>query len=144
MGDDAGPEAAGLAHAPCAAGPVQVLRHHESDALHQHVPAVGEIVGRDGDRLHPPGVLLAVLIHFGEDHSQRHPLAGTDLLQGQIQLENAALGLQEHVRFTTTESWQPRTVRSTGSGHSSGRTTTSHSTVTVGSGKVTWFPSVSV
>ena len=47
-------------------------------------------------------------------------------------------------RLTSTESWQPRTVRSTGMGHSSGWTTTSHSTVTVGSGKVTWFPSVSV
>ena len=42
-------------------------------------------------------MLLAVVIHFGEDHGQRHPLAGTDLFQGQIQLENAALGLQEHV-----------------------------------------------
>ena len=54
-------------------------------------------MGRDGDRLHPPGVLLAVLIHLGEDHGQRHPLAGADLFQSQIQLEDAALGLQGHV-----------------------------------------------
>ena len=45
--------------------------------------------------------------------------------------------------FTTTASAQPSTDRSTGSGQPSGQTTTSQDTVTVGSGKVTAFPSAS-
>ena len=51
-------------------------------------------MGRDGHRLHAPLMLHAVLIHFGEDHRQGHPLAGADVFDRHIQLYDPALGLQ--------------------------------------------------
>ena len=47
-------------------------------------------MGRDGDGLHPPGVLLAVSICLCQDDAQGDPLAGTDIFDSHIQLDNAA------------------------------------------------------
>src|SRR5699024_10306624 len=80
VGDEPGPEAAAGAHAPGrAGGDVQILGYHEFDAPDVDVPAGGEVVGGDGQGFQAPGVLLAAVVHLGEDGGQGHPLAGADV-----------------------------------------------------------------
>src|SRR5699024_4267150 len=70
---------------------------HEFDAPDVDVPAGGEVVGGDGQGFQAPGVLLAAVVHLGEDGGQGHPLAGADVFEGDVQLDDPALGLQIYV-----------------------------------------------
>ena len=91
VSDKANLEVPGVAHhLSGSAGYVQILRHHELDALDQHIPADREAVSRNGHRLHPALILHSVLIHLCENDGQRNPLAGADIFHRHIQLDDSA------------------------------------------------------
>ena len=50
-----------------------------------------------GEGLHAAGVFVAVLADLGEQNAQGHALARADALDREVQLQDAAQGLQAHV-----------------------------------------------
>ena len=64
----------------CPAGHIQVFGKDKLNALHQNFPAVGAVVGGNGDGLHPPRVFGPFVIHLRKDDRQCHTFPRADLL----------------------------------------------------------------
>ena len=63
---------------------IQVFGKDELHAFYRNIPATGVIMGGNGEGFHAPGMFIPIGIHFREDHCQRHPFSGADILNGHI------------------------------------------------------------
>ena len=70
----------GVAHGILASANIQILRQDEFDALYQHIPAAGGIMGRDGKGLHAPRVFRAAGIHLCKNGSKGYPPVRADMV----------------------------------------------------------------
>ena len=91
VGDDADSEVPCTAHgASLAAGYVEVVREYEFDAFYPDIPAGRSAVCGQSDCLHPAGMLFSGTVDLRQYDAEGGPPVRADVLDGQIQLDNAA------------------------------------------------------
>lgn len=90
VGDDADSEVPCTAHgASLAAGYVEVVREYEFDAFYPDIPAGRSAVCGQSDCLHPAGMLFSGTVDLRQYDAEGGPPVRADVLDGQIQLDNA-------------------------------------------------------